>query len=74
MTVIDKFSRRANLLMVFFLILFSHQCALSEVVDWRSVKEITVPGDDLIFIGSAAYRMGDYSAQLSMDIDNDGSP
>ena len=73
MTVIDKFSCRAKLLMVFFLILFSHQCALSEAVDWRSVKEITVPGDDLIFTGSAAYRMGDYSAQLSMDIDNDGS-
>ena len=73
MTVIDKFSCRAKLLVVFFLILFSHQCALSEAADWRSVKEITVPGDDLVFTGSAAYRMGDYSAQLSMDIDNDGS-
>lgn len=64
----EKNMRLLSTLLVF--IFFSSITAQS--ADWRSLGTITVDYGDLVFPVGVAYRMGEYTPQISMDIDNDG--
>lgn len=41
--------------------------------DWHTLQNISIKGSDLVFPDTFAYRIGEYTPQVLMDIDNDGA-